>query len=110
MGIRDENGRFVPGAVSNPNGRPKKGEALTDILKELGNAKIGTGDNAIERKKALAEVLGSKAIDDRDIVAAKYIFDRIDGTPIARNEISGPDGESLTAIQIEFIGAVENTD
>jgi hypothetical protein len=101
---------FQKGKSGNPGGRPKRGVSLTEILDNLGAEKIGTGEDAMERKQALAKMLWSKAIDDHDIVAAKYIFDRIDGTPIARNEISGPDGESLTAIQIEFIGAVENKD
>ena len=87
--------KWKAGESGNPKGRPKKGETLTDILNQLGSVKRLYGDSVVERKKALAEMLWSKAIDDKDIMAAKYIFDRIDGTPIARNEISGPYGEPI---------------
>jgi len=104
------NPKWKAGVSGNPAGRPKKGNSLTDILESLGKKKENYYGRDLERRQALAEMLWSKAIDDKDIMAAKYIFDRIDGTPIARNEISGPDGESLTAISIEFISASKDKD
>jgi hypothetical protein len=68
MDGRDEKGRFVPGWEGGP-GRPKKGEALTDILKSKLN------------KEELAEKLIAKAFEDGDLAAMKYIYDRIDGRP-----------------------------
>jgi len=36
-----------------------------------------------------------KAAADGDMVAAKEIGDRLDGKPVARNEVSGPDGGDI---------------
>lgn len=67
--IRDENGRFVPGVSGNPGGRPKKDESLTAALRE----KVD--------KQTIADKLIELAMDG-DIVALKYVYDRIDGRPI----------------------------
>lgn len=67
MEERDDKGRFVPGHTGGP-GRPKKGEALTDILQ----ARID--------KEELAEMLIGRAREG-DLAAVKYIYDRIDGRP-----------------------------
>lgn len=61
---------WKPGQSGNPNGRPPKGEALTDILRE----KVD--------KDAIAEKLIQMAMEKGDIVALRYIYDRIDGKPI----------------------------
>lgn len=64
---RNEKGQFVPGWRGGP-GRPKKGEALTDIL----SRKID--------KEEMATLLIEKARAG-DFAAMKYIYDRIDGAP-----------------------------
>jgi hypothetical protein len=61
--------KWKPGQSGNPAGRPPKGEALTDILKE----KVD--------KHAIAEKLIEVAMDKGDLAALKYIYDRIDGRP-----------------------------
>ena len=60
---------FPPGVSGNPGGRPKRGTTLTDIL----NAKLD--------KEELADLLIDKARGG-DVVALKYIYDRIDGKPV----------------------------
>lgn len=69
MADRDDHGRFLPGYKGGP-GRPKKGEALTDILRQ----KLD--------KEAVAEKLITFAMERDDLVALKYIYDRIDGKPV----------------------------
>jgi len=56
------------GQSGNPNGRPRKGETLTDALR----AKLN--------KDLLAEKL-LELVNDGDFQAIKYAYDRIDGRP-----------------------------
>jgi hypothetical protein len=60
--------KWKPGQSGNPNGRPKKENCLTDILK----SKVDAED--------LAERL-INAANNGDMIAMKYIYDRIDGRP-----------------------------
>jgi hypothetical protein len=54
----------------NRNGRPKKGETLTDALREIVD------------KDAVAQKLVEMAMERGDLAALKYIYDRIDGRPV----------------------------
>jgi len=70
---------FAKGKSGNPQGRPKKGETLTDLLRE----KIETTKTAKEkltRKEKIIEKLIALA-EGGDLSALKYLFDRIDGRP-----------------------------
>ena len=89
----------------NRNGRPKKGESLTDILRELGGiADVSTEKGKIERRQAIANRLWQMAIAG-DLAAIKMIYDRIDGSPRQSVEMTGADGEKLVPdkITIEII-------
>jgi len=66
----------------NRSGRPKKGESLTDILEEYGEK---TG-NKLANKEALADTLWKLAIEEKDIQAIKFIYDRVDGKPLQQIE------------------------
>ena len=90
---RDENGRVVSG-VLNPNGRPKKGETLTDIL----TAKLDK-EEFIERLIALSE--------KDDLSAIKYIFDRIDGL-MSSKLVLGGDEEHPVQVDIVLHGKRED--
>jgi hypothetical protein len=61
----------------NRRGRPKKGQALTDILNFQLDQKTGDG-------KFLRETIAEKLIDlalSGDVPALKYLVDRVDGKP-----------------------------
>jgi len=60
--------QFKPGNNANPHGRPKKGETLTDALRD-----------AID-KDALAQAL-LKLVEKGDVAAIKYAYDRVEGRP-----------------------------
>jgi hypothetical protein len=60
----------------NRAGRPKKGQALTDLLrKELSHKDGDTPGKTVIVKKLYELAKGG------DVTALKYIFDRIDGKP-----------------------------
>jgi hypothetical protein len=89
----------------NRSGRPKKGESLTDILRELGGiADVSTEKGKIERRQAIANRLWQMAIAG-DLAAIKMIYDRIDGSPRQSVEMTGTDGAKLMPekITIEIV-------
>ena len=90
--------KFKPGQSGNPNGRPKKGTSLTEILRELGE--VPPGKTGKPRKEVIAEKLWRLALSG-DKFALRYVYDRLDGKPKETKEISGPDGEG---IEIHFVG------
>ena len=57
----------------NKNGRPKKGEAVTDVLR------------ATVDKQALVDKLIQLA-QEGDMTALKYAIDRLDGKPVERHD------------------------
>ena len=87
---------FKPGQSGNPRGRPRKENSLTAILEQLGDlADVSFNGEQIPRKRALAEAIWQKAIVDKDLMAIKYIFDRVDGTPIQAVELTGEEGKPI---------------
>jgi len=92
MANKPGNPNWKKGVSGNPNGRPKKGETLTEILRDQAElVDVTRGDEKISRKEALARRLWSMAMDG-DIHAIKYIYDRIDGTPTGKQELTGAGG------------------
>ena len=70
---------FKQGKSGNPKGRPKKGETMTDLLRE----KIEipkTSREKLTRKEKIIEKLILLA-EGGDLSALKYLFDRLDGRP-----------------------------
>ncbi|MBA4274076.1 MAG: hypothetical protein C0436_00320 [Alphaproteobacteria bacterium] len=100
------NPNWAGGKSGNPKGRPKKAASLTNILQEALEIKDVENDDGrlISRKQAICTRLIELAVAG-DLPAIKYIYDRIDGQPIATQELTGRDGESLIPdkIQIEFV-------
>jgi hypothetical protein len=71
-------GRFEKGDPRiNRRGRPKKGEAITDILQKLLDNKNNAGKL---RRETVSEKLIELA-EKGDITAIKYLIDRLDGRP-----------------------------
>jgi len=85
---RDENGRVVSG-VLNPNGRPPKGESLTEVLRERLD------------KEEIADRLIALAMDG-DVPALKYIYDRIDGRPKESVSMEHKGGFSVSVLPDGF--------
>lgn len=79
IGLRDDKGRFLKGAIANPTGRPKKGTALTDVMSEI-----------LESDPLLKEKIIRKLLDgavNGDISFIREVLDRIDGKPHISAEV-----------------------
>lgn len=86
---RDENGRLLPGHTANPNGRPKKGQALTDLMREM-------MEEQPEIKKAIMARL-MKGAAEGDIAFIREVLDRIEGKPLQKNE-----NTTITDLQLSY--------
>lgn len=75
---RDKGGRFLPGSIANPGGRPKKVSIMTHVRKIL-EEKDPEGRSGFER---LAEVMLEQA-NNGDFKFLKEVIDRFDG-PIVK--------------------------
>jgi hypothetical protein len=86
---------FVKGDTRiNRKGRPRKGQSLTDILdwaldqkRKIKNEETGE-DKSLLLRQMLAQRLIHKAVDEGDVPAIKYIFDRLDGKPKETVEVT----------------------
>jgi len=101
--------RFKKGEPSaNPNGRPKKGNAVADAFNDLLDAKGAkmeyylsergsrtiTIDTPETIRKALALVVMRKALDG-DLCAVKEVYDRTGGRPAQAVDVTSK-GDSIT--------------
>ncbi len=71
---------FPPGVSGNPNGRPKKGFVLTDVMRAM------LEENP-DIKKALVKKLLEVALQEVDVVAIREVFDRLEGKSLQTNEV-----------------------
>lgn len=74
--------------VKGRSGRKPKRPELTPALRRLLRQKRADGTT---NREALAQKLLELALAG-DVVALKYVFDRLDGRPVEQLEHSGPDG------------------
>jgi preprotein translocase subunit SecD len=85
---------FQQGKSGNPKGRPRKGQTVTEALRkymESSRKLPWPGFTDKTAKQALIEQLAKLALQEKDLGAMKYIFDRLDGSPAqtVRQEIEG---------------------
>jgi hypothetical protein len=78
--LKKEPHRWKPGECPNPNGRPRKGESITEIMKDYAeNKKLVEDGEEITYKEMLVKRTFQLA-DKHDLPAIKYAKDVIDGT------------------------------
>ena len=87
--------RWQPGQSGNPSGRPKTGKRLTDVLRKALDEPLPEG---LTKADKLAITLLKLAIDEANLDAIRYVYDRLDGKPVEPQEISGPRGKAVTIL------------
>ena len=79
------NTSFKPGQTGNPKGRTPKDQSMTHLLKEFVKKK---GPDSIPHRQKVVEKIVALA-ETGSIAAIREIFDRIDGKPIQKEEVTG---------------------
>ena len=91
---------FKPGESGNPNGRPRKGNTLTDALRAAFEEHDEKGRSY---KEVLAEKMREQAVKKGRETTQRYIYDRLDGKPT--QEIKVQSDAAIDAPIILHVGA-----
>lgn len=101
------------GTTNNPNGRPPKNRALSEILQQTGSKRIEYGGRTTGAKRLLAELAwqgatsgrvvfdGERIMDldaDQWLGLVKFIYGQIDGPPKQVTEVTGEDGGAIHVV------------
>lgn len=83
-----------PGETRNPNGRPKKGYSITEMMKEMLSEHP-------DRKKEIGEVIYQKA-KEGDMAAISKVWSYMDGMPKQNLEIEGKVEHNVVTTPTEY--------
>lgn len=97
MNNRDKRGRWQKGKSANPNGRPRKPKALTELLRKMLAAQRADGRTRME---AILDKMLSMA-EEGHVDAAKYICDRLEGRPAQALELTGDKEKPLRITYVD---------
>lgn len=90
-----EDGQWKSGQSGNPNGRPRKGNTLNEILEKDGKRLIDDDDGKRRsRLKVLSRRLWDLALS-KDITAIKYVCDRLGGRPTEQIKVTDDEGSPV---------------
>jgi len=98
---RRADGTFAPGVSGNPNGRPRKGQAINDVLREkLDEA----GEDGRTRRERIIEALLDRA-EGGDLQAIRWLIERLEpsGAPQPTAEDWADDAEVVPNITSPFV-------
>jgi len=92
-------GGFKPGVSGNPNGRPKSGHAITDIIRQLG-AKNAKGCKSKTQREKLLENIYKLATEDNEKWACEFIANYDQGRPVQTVDITDTNLEPIKGIDV----------
>jgi len=84
---------YKKGVSGNKKGRPPKGYSITEMMKEMLTSQP-------DIKKAIGQSIAKKALQG-DVTAIKTLWNYMDGMPLQKNALTGPDGEEDPTITIK---------
>jgi len=119
MGNPDPVKKWKPGESGNPNGRPRKGSAMREILEKIGEElttlTVDGVESQVTRKEMLGRVLwenvvktigkGDKAHIEIDEPMFRHLLNRLEGLPTAR--IAGEEGGAPIPLIIRRMSDVD---
>jgi len=115
-----ESHKFKKGQTGNPNGRPKGSRSLTTILREYMDKELEINDPITKKlvNKRIGDIVNLKLIANAikgDQQAIKMVFERLDGMPTQKVDVSAVVTEMPTITrggkEIEFdIGTSESSE
>lgn len=86
---------WKPGQSGNPNGRPRKDQTMTELLRLEGDKLVEVIDattgakRTLTKKERLAEIVWEQAMTRQDKAFVKLAYERIDGLAIATDPNAG---------------------
>lgn len=89
---------FPKGVSGNPGGRPKKDWTWSGLLEKVGEEiepKTGKPFKELVSKRLWIDAING------NLGAIKEIFNRTEGLPIAKQEITGKDGDKLEIVIVK---------
>lgn len=103
---RRKDGKFGPGNIANPNGRPKGSVSVVEaIRRKLEECPDGDEKTYLQ---LLTQKVFDKALDDGDVQIIKDIINRVDGMPTQSTDITSK-GEKIETNTIVFTDFKDNT-
>lgn len=92
---------WKPGQSGNPGGRPKDGESMSSLMREILEEEVDTPAGKITRRKLFLRRIYQLAVYKGRENLLRLIWNYDEGTPVQKLEHSGPDGENLS-IEVIF--------
>lgn len=117
-------GGWTKGKSGNPNGRPPKSRALTEILEKAGNQTVEVDGKKVTGKRVVASLLwqvattGTAKFPDGTLLSVapqdwlsvvKFIYTQVDGPPKSEMDITS-NGEAIPISFVDYREGLKSSD
>jgi hypothetical protein len=84
--------KFKKGEVANPKGRPKKGESLTELMRDF--LEQSPEGQKVTYKELFIKKVYAKAMTENNDAAMKLIWNYLEGMPLQKQDVTS-NGETV---------------